>query len=198
MLIGAWVILPLLLVLWANGFFKRIPTDQKKRDRFSIRPIRAPKKQSFSLCPWCLSEIELVRRVRRAFECPICKCAFRHNPVKWVVGIPLVAVLCIVIPTATYRAAFLSMVPPVVWMFVGLAVCFAAIRHIPDYRIVERGIEPPPPPTRTDTVLESEAYQASQHISIHKPKQLAAVLAIIAAGTAVAVLLCWLISLGMK
>lgn len=198
LLIGAWIVLPLLLVLGLNGFFKRIPPEEKEKDRFSIRPVPAPKKQSFTFCPWCLSQIELVRGNRRTFECPVCACCFRHNLVKWAIGIPLTVVLCILLPKTAHSMRILEFVPPVVWMFAGLALSFAAVRHIPDYRIMKPGANPPPEPTQTKAFAQAKEFNVSQRISIHKPKQLAAALTIIVGATVFVLLICWLISLAMK
>ncbi len=197
-LIGGWVVLPLLIVLWANGFFKRIPPESKELDRFSIRPVPAPKKQSFAFCPWCLSQIELVKGERREFKCPVCACGFRHNLIKWAIGIPLTIVLCIALPKTAHSMRILQFIPPVVWMFAGLGLSFAAVRNIPDFRILIPGADPPPEPTQTEAFIQTMEYNASQHISIHKPKQLTAALAIIAGATAVVLLVCWLISLAMQ
>jgi hypothetical protein len=197
-LIGGWIVLPLLIVLGVNGFFKRIPREEKEQDRFSIRPVPAPKKQSFAFCPWCLSQIELIKVKRQGFRCPVCACGFQHHLIKWAIGLPLTVVLCILLPKTAHSMHILEFVPPVVWMFAGLALSFATVRHIPDFKIVEPGADPPPEPAQTEAFTQTEEFNASQHISIHKPKQLAAALTIIAAATAFVLLICWLISLAMK
>ena len=140
----------------------------------------------------------MVKGKCRTFKCPICACCFRHNLAKWAIGIPLTVVLCILLPKTAHSMRILEFVPPVVWMFAGLALSFAAIRHMPDYRIVELGADPPPEPTQTEAFIQTEQFNSSQHISIHKPKQLAAALTIIAAATAFVLMICWLISVAVK
>lgn len=190
LLIGAWVVLPLLIVLWANGFFKRLPPEEKAKDRFSLRLTPTPKKRSYTNCPWCLSQIEVARRSDKAFQCPVCGCAFRHNYKKWVIAIPIALALCILLPRPA--KAICSFIPPVVCLFAGLIATFFATRRIPDYNIVIQGMNPPPPPTLSMAVVENEKYQASRHISIHRPKQLAAVLTVILTPIAIIVLGVWI------
>ena len=196
--IGGVVIVPLLLVFWMNGFFRRLPPEEKAKDRFSLRLTRAPKKQSYTNCPWCLSQIEVVRREDKALQCSVCGCAFRHNFRKWVIAIPTVLLFCVILLHLTKTVPAFHFIPPVVCVFVGLFGAVFATRRIPDYNIVNRGAYPPPPPTQSPAVLKNEEYQASQHISIHKPKQMAAVVTLIAGVIVGVLLLCWLISFMMK
>jgi hypothetical protein len=44
--------------------------------------------QSFGECPWCGARIEL-RRVERAFACPVCACTFERTRAKWWIAIPV-------------------------------------------------------------------------------------------------------------
>lgn len=196
--IGGVVIVPILLVFWLNGFFRRLPPEEKAKDRFSLRLTRAPKKQSFTNCPWCLSQIEVIRRDDRAFQCPVCGCAFRHNFKKWIVAIPSVLLFCVVLLHLTKTVPAFHFIPPVVCVFAGLFGAVLVTRRMPDYNISNRGTYPPPPPMQTDAVVKAADYGASQHISIHKPKQLAAVLTLIAGIITGVLVLCWLISLLMK
>jgi hypothetical protein len=198
LLIGGTVVVPLLLVFWMSGFFRRLPPEEKAKDRFSLRLARAPRKRSYTNCPWCLSEIEVVRRDDKALQCPICGCAFRHNFRKWVIAIPMALLIFLFLLRLTKSVPVFQFMPPIVCVFAGLIGSLLATREMPDYNIVNPGADPPPPPTQSEAVIKNEEYRASQHISIHKPRQLAAALTLVA-GVFVGVLLfCWLISLAMK
>ena len=59
-------------------------------------------------------------------------------------------------------------------------------------------LERPQPSLRTETITRSEEYEASQHIPIHKLKQLAVLWTITIAAILFVLLLCWLITLGMR
>lgn len=195
--IGGVVIVPLLLVFWLKGFFKRLPSEERAKDRFDLRLTRAPKKQSFTNCPWCLSQIEVTRRDDRAFQCPVCACAFRHNFKKWFIAIPGVLLFCVALLLLTKNIPAFHFIPPIFCVFAGLGGAVLVTRRISDYNIVNRGLYPPPPPRQTEAVVKNLEYQSSQHISIHKPKQLAAGLVLLAGIIVVVLFLCWLISLMM-
>jgi hypothetical protein len=180
-----------------RGFFRRISPEEKAKDRFSLRLTRSPKKRSYTNCPWCSSQIELARLPDNAFHCPICRCAFRHNYAKWGIALPLVLALCVMLLGLSSMTALRFVLPPIACVFMGVIVSVVATRRIPDFNIIVLGTEPPPTPTQSEAVKMNEEYQASCHISIHRPKQLAAALTFIFGATCFILLLCWLISLLM-
>ena len=48
--------------------------------------------QSFGVCPWCSAKIEL-RTEGGVCTCPVCSCTFTRNSAKWKAGIPVAAVV---------------------------------------------------------------------------------------------------------
>ena len=84
--------------------------------------------ESNDTCPECGSRIVLRRCESGAFRCPDCRCEFRHNPKKWLLGIPAGLVVALVLFYVTR-----SYVPPLVIGVVAAVMVAGAISRIPSY-----------------------------------------------------------------
>jgi hypothetical protein len=90
--------------------------------------------EKLRLLPLCRQKIELRRdTVTRAFTCPVCGCAFRHNARKWIIALPIVVILALGLLYLLHD----TFIPPIFIAFV-LVPMFATIilMRFPTYIVI--------------------------------------------------------------
>ncbi len=146
-------------------------------------------KLSFDKCPWCRSQIELLRSSTQYFHCPICNCEFQHNYRKWIIGIPVTLAVCLLLFNLPHGFR-----PPISIAVSSIPISIALISWMPTYMITESGIQPIPKPTQSQAYLDHLVQEESRQLTFKRPKQLAIGLLIILIPIAIVVLifyLCW-------
>ncbi len=179
-LIGAFFVLPLIIVLLSKGVFRRENVILVSEDQSHPKP---KEKLRFCMCPWCKSTVELVRNPNKSFRCPICQCEFRHNYQKWAVAIPSVLVFGVLLFIT------IKIIPPVFLAMCIVIAVAAATRKMADYKIVGAGSNPPPEPRESEAFEAHLAYQQTRHVSFRNRKQLFAFILIIVLGLIMTLLL---------
>lgn len=172
-LIGAFFLLPLVIVLANMGVFRRQNLMLVPEDQDHPKP---KKKLRFSICPWCKSTVELVRNPNKSFKCPICRCEFRHNYPKWVVAIPAVFIFGVLLLRS------IKFIPPAFIAMCSVIAVAVATRKMPDYKIIVPGSNPPPDPQESEAFIAHISYQQSRHVSFRNRKQLVQFILIIVLG----------------
>ena len=164
LLIGVAFVLPLCLVLFLGGAFKPRP-----KKAVTVDAIRLPLSgggKSFDRCPWCKSAVELEKNPHGFFECGICRCQFRHNYLKWIVGLPL-----LLLGAASVVIAFPLL--PLKWAaIVALFLAGGIIAPIRTYLLVNQGISPKPKPVLSPALQAHLAKIESEKVTIHTPAKL--------------------------
>ncbi|SRR5258707_2061258 len=94
--------------------------------------------ESYDVCPSCGHKIVLTKSHAGSFLCPDCKCEFRHNVRKWIIGIPVGLAVVLLLRYVTHGL----ITSPKGDALLGVMITVFALSRIQSYIITKPGSLP--------------------------------------------------------
>ena len=100
--------------------------------------------ESHEQCPFCGHNIILTKGSDSSFRCSACRCEFRHNFRKWIVGIPILLIVSASVAYSVNRwlSASGEVLAQYLGASLGFGVSFFVIARTPSYIITRPGTAP--------------------------------------------------------